>query len=322
MLRVSVVVATLLVAITLAHADPSSQKRADDLFAQGRKLIEAHDDIGACNKFDEAIKLDPDAAGTMLNLGLCNQNLKKYRLALRWFRKAQNRAHETNLPEYELAAGTRTKDLVDLVATIKIELSATTPPDARVRLDGEEIYAADFLHVEIDGGHHVLDTAAADHKPQHQEFDVVGKGGQSITVDLVPGDNSVLVDHGADRRRNAILTASVGGAFLVGAGVISGIARVHFGHCVSSGTLTPNTAAMPTNCPGKDDVSARNYANDQQHLARYWGTSFFVVGTAAVGVATYMYLTAAQRERINQTVWVPTLAPDGVGLGRRSLLAS
>ncbi|CAN5542405.1 hypothetical protein BH11MYX1_BH11MYX1_29240 [soil metagenome] len=311
-MRVAVLLATLLVGIASVHANPTSQSKADALFAEGRKLIEAHDDIGACNKFNEAIKIDPDAAGTMLNLGLCNQNLKKYRLALRWFRKAQNRAHETNLPEYELAAGNRTKDLVDLVATIKIEISATTPPDARVRLDGEEIYAADFLHVELDGGHHVLDAGAAGHKPEHQEFDVIGKGGQTITVDLVAGDNSIIVDLGASRRRNAVFTASVGGALLVGALVISVIARVHYGHCVNNGTLTPGQHV----CPGTIDAPdpARTYANDQQHLARYWGTSLFAVGAAAVGVATYMYLTAPQRERINQTVWVPTLAPDSVGL--------
>ena len=49
----------------------------------------------------------------MLNLGLCNQKLSKYRLALYWFRKAQARAHETNLPEYEQAAGQRTRDLAN-----------------------------------------------------------------------------------------------------------------------------------------------------------------------------------------------------------------
>lgn len=309
MMRVSVLVATLFVGVSLVHADPTSQNKADALFAEGRKLIEAHDDLGACNKFNEAIKLDPDAAGTMLNLGLCNQNLKKYRLALRWFRKAQNRAHETNLPEYELAAGNRTKDLVALVATIRIELSPTVPPDARIRLDGEEVYAADLLHVEIDDGHHVLDASATGHKSERQEFDVTGKGGQTITVDLVPGDNSVIVDPGASRRRNAIITASVGGAFLASAAIISVIARIHYGHCVSGGTIMPGG-----NCPGATEATARSYANDQQHLARYWGTSCFAVGAVAVGVATFMYLTAPQRERINQIVWLPTLGPDSVGL--------
>ena len=134
MMRVSVAVAAFLWAAGVAHADPTSQKRADELFAEGRKLIEKHDDAGACEKFDEAIKLDPDAAGTMLNLGLCNQNLKKYRRALYWYRKAQVRAHETSLPEYEQAAGQRTKDLVELVSVIKVELSATTPVDAQVTI--------------------------------------------------------------------------------------------------------------------------------------------------------------------------------------------
>src|SRR5450432_714119 len=194
-MRVSVLVATLWLGVGVASADPTAaQEKSKALFEDGRKLIEAHDDAGACAKFNEAIKLDPDAAGTMLNLGLCNQNLKKYRLALFWFRKAQARAHETNLPEYEAAAGTRTKDLVALVATIQIDAS---PADTRVKLDGEEISAADYLHVEIDEGHHVLDASSPGHKASHQEFDVQGKGGQTVSVHLEVGDDSIIIDHGA-----------------------------------------------------------------------------------------------------------------------------
>src|SRR5882724_8619438 len=114
MIRMRTIGVSLLVAFAwsgVARADgpddqrKADQKRADALFAEGRKLIDAHDDVGACEKFNEAIKLDPDAAGTMLNLGLCNEHLKKFASALYWFRKAQARAHETQLPEYETAAG-------------------------------------------------------------------------------------------------------------------------------------------------------------------------------------------------------------------------
>ena len=108
------------------------QKRADELFEQGRKLLNAEpsDPAGACAKFNEAIKLDPDAPGTMLNLGLCNEKLHKYQTALYWFRKAQARAAETKppLPDYENAAKEHTFDLAGKVATIKIAFDRRRAP--------------------------------------------------------------------------------------------------------------------------------------------------------------------------------------------------
>jgi hypothetical protein len=308
MMRVSVAVAAFLMALGVAHADPTSQKRADELFAEGRKLIEKHDDAGACDKFNEAIKLDPDAAGTMLNLGLCNQNLKKYRVALYWFRKAQARAHETNLPEYETAAGQRTKDLVGEVGIIKVELSATTPADAHVTIDGEEISPADYLHVEIDPGHHTLEAHATGHLPSREEFDVVGKGGNTVSVNLVAGDDTVLVDRGAGRRKVAIITASTGAALMITSGVISLVARNRY-----TKILKDNMLQTGVPCP-LDKTAVCDEANDQQKLASHWGTPLFIGGIAMVGLATYLYLSAQSPERVARTAFVPAVTPDSFGL--------
>src|SRR6478736_4072635 len=92
-------------------APGSQQEKADALFEEGRKLLGENDATGACEKFNQAIQLDPTAAGTMLNLGLCNQNLGKFKTALYWFRKAQARATETNLPDHEKAARLHTTEL-------------------------------------------------------------------------------------------------------------------------------------------------------------------------------------------------------------------
>lgn len=307
-MRVPVALAALLFGFGVASADQASQKRADDLFAEGRKLIEQHQDAAACAKFDEAIKLDPDAAGTMLNLGLCNQNLHKYRLALYWFRKAQARAHETNLPEYEDAAGKRTQLLAGQIALVKIQLSATTPPDAVVRIDGEQIAQADYLHVEIDEGHHTLDARAPGHKASHSEFDVKGKGGETLTVDLVVGQD--VTDPGAGRRKIAVLTAIGGGALLLGSGAISLIAHHNYVKCTSGSALTPGVDG----CQETTQQGAQDYANRQYTLARWVATPIFIGGAVAVGVATYLYLTAPEKERVDQTAIVPTLSPDGAGL--------
>jgi tetratricopeptide (TPR) repeat protein len=307
-------VSILVVVIALvgvARADgpqTADQKRADALFTEGRKLIDAHDDAGACAKFNEAIKLDPDAAGTMLNLGLCNQNLKKYRTALYWFRKAQFRAHESGLPEYEKAAGERTTALVALVATVKIVFTGTPPGDAKVKIDGEELKSDDFAHAEVDTGHHSLDAGAPGHKSVHQEFDVEGKGGQTLTLELVAGDNSVIIDRGAGRRRTALYTAIGGGVLLAASGVISFYAKYKYDRCLD-GAATP-----PTKCVNDPTKNGVDEANHYHNLARYGATPPFAIGVLAVAIGGYLYFTAPQRERIDRTVFVPAISPDQLGI--------
>ncbi|MEO8841956.1 MAG: hypothetical protein ABI591_09885, partial [Kofleriaceae bacterium] len=295
--RVFVMVATLCLGVAVASADATTpQEKSKVLFEEGRKLIEAHDDLGACGKFNEAIKLDPDAAGTMLNLGLCNQNLKKIRLALFWFRKAQARAHETNLPEYEAAAGIRTRDLVDLVASVKLDVS---PDDAHVKLDGEEISSADYLHVEVDVGHHVIEARSPGHQTSHQEFDVVGKGGETIEVKLAVGDDMIDVDH-PGRRKAGLITAGAGVGLMIASGVVNLLARSSYIKCVDGGFQRP-------------DPSCAQTITDAQHHALYVGTSLFVGGALAVVAGGYLYFTAHQHERVNQTVFLPTVSADGAG---------
>ena len=174
-------------AVGSAAADDGKQKRADELFEQGRKaLADAGDDktkiATACEKFDEAIKLDPEAPGTMLNLGLCNEKLDKYKTALYWFRKAQARASETKLLDYENAAKEHTVALALKVATIKIAFQGGSAPDGtKVKIDNDEIAPADYLHAEVDPGHHTLVAGA----PGRKIFTRVPSGGVDVNEILI-----------------------------------------------------------------------------------------------------------------------------------------
>jgi hypothetical protein len=317
MRRIGVFVVLSWVLIGSAAAD--EKKRADELFEEGRKqLAAAGEDPAkvaiACGTFNEAIKLDPEAPGTMLNLGLCNEKLGKYKTALYWFRKAQARAAETSLPDYEKAAKDHTVDLAGKVATIKIEFTSQPPADAKVKIDGQEVKPDEYLHAEVDPGPHTLVAGATGMKIFTHEFTVEGRGGQTIPITFVAGDNSVVVDRGAGRRKAAIYTAIGGGALLAASGVVSGIAKLRYRDCVAKdGTLTPNTAASPSECPGTNDLEATNYANDQQRLARRWGTGFFIAGSIAISIAAVLYFTAPEKERIDRTVFTPTLGPDQIG---------
>jgi hypothetical protein len=300
-MRVLSVVVTLSVCVGIASADTPAQEKSKVLFGEGRKLIEAHDDQGACNTFNEAIKLDPDAAGTMLNLGLCNQNLKHYRLALFWFRKAQARASETNLPEYEAAARTRTKDLVDLVASVKFEVA---PDSASVKLDGEEILAADFLHVEIDAGHHTIEASAPHHKRLHQELDVVGRGGQSVSITLIPGEDPVAgAEHWTQKKKIGALTG-IGGVALLGASLaVNVVAYVKYGNCTQD---VNGMKTLTSNCKASQITS-------DQNLARHWGTGLFIGGAVVAAVGAFIFFTGGVEVSTGGTAFVPTVSSDGAG---------
>jgi tetratricopeptide (TPR) repeat protein len=291
-----------------------AQKRADELFEEGRKLMNAGDQNAAeaCAKFDEAIKLDPNAPGTMLNLGLCNEKLNKYKTALYWFRKAQARAAETNLPDYEAAAKQHTIDLASKVATIKIQFATPAPEGTKVKIDAQELSPAEYLAAEVDPGEHTLIVGAPGHKIFTQDFTVEGRGGQTLTVSLVQGDNSVVVDRGAGRRRAAIYTAVGGGVLLAGSLTVSIIAAAKYNNCANNGDLHQEYADCPY--PDIDDAQkATDYANKYQKLAQIWGTTLFVAGAVTVGVASYLYFTAPEKERVDRTVFVPAIGPDQVG---------
>lgn len=320
MRRLGVSLAVVTLCVGSALADDGTRKRADELFEQGRKeLNEAGTNpakiAAACEKFDAAIKLDPEAPGTMLNLGLCNEKLEKYKTALYWFRKAQARASETGLPEYEEAAKEHTGDLAKKVATIKIEFTTTPPDTTRVKIDDEEIAPGDYLRVEVDPGHHTLVAGAPGHKIFAHEFDVAGRGGQTITVELVQGESSVIVDRGASRRRAAFILAG-GGVVLWGAATgISFWAKGKYDNYVKdgmplTGQTDGSTYCSPTGCTAAESVKA---ANHYQTVARWVATPIFIGGALAIGGAVVLYVTAPQKERIDQTVFTPIVTPDQVG---------
>jgi tetratricopeptide (TPR) repeat protein len=81
---------------------PAERTPAEQLFEEGRLLLDEGKPGEACAKFEASIKLSPDAPGTLLNLGLCNMRLAKTATALYWFRKAQFRAAETGMTDYDV----------------------------------------------------------------------------------------------------------------------------------------------------------------------------------------------------------------------------
>jgi hypothetical protein len=278
---------------------------ADEYFEQGRKALADGNAESACDLFTKAIRLDPTAAGTMLNLGLCNEKLGKSKTALYWFRKAQARAIEKQLPDHERAAHEHMTTLTKKVRTIKLAFGGPVPANTRVKLDGEEVRREEYDHAEIDdqppapAQHHVIEAVAPGMKLYRTEFDLpAATPGEEppaafgVNVELVPGENIIVVDRGAGRR-HAALYLTIGGGVLWGAtGVVAYLAKTNY---------------------DDNKVSNPGTANKWVDRAEIWGTGLFIAGGVAISTAAILYFTAPQKERIEQTVFVPTVSPDGFG---------
>ena len=294
-MRRLVALATLAL-VRVATAD--NQSEADKYFSEGRDLlINKKDPKGACEKFEKAITLDATAPGVMLNLGLCNEMQERYAMALYWFRKAQAAAAEANPPlvEYKDAAEQHQQLNAPKVAYGRL-IDTDKYPGLTVTVDGRPVRPEEYNHLEVDA-----QSTVEAHAPGKQSFsqkvEVEGKTAKDITIVMKDEDVPPMVDPGKGRRRLA---------YIVGAGgvVVWGI-TLTYGLVVRNRYETTNDGHYE----GSDGY------DNAKHDLRVYGTGLFVVGTAAVGAAVVLYLTAPKAYRERREAFLPVVTPDQVGFG-------
>jgi hypothetical protein len=272
---------------------------AEIAFSQGREQLEAGQFAEACASFETSLKEDPNAPGTLLNLGLCNERLGKTATALGWFRKAQFRSAETGMTDYEEAAKASTFSLAVRVPTLKIEFANPPPPGGTVYLDAHQLTDLDLARMEVDPNvAHVIELRVENHPPIRTEITL--KDGETGTAVIPipapptpkpPTKTVVELDRGRTRRFIAY--------GLVGAGVVM------WG------------ASLAVTLDAKHDVDAAEHPDNWQHfenVARWGGTSLFIGGALAIAGAGVLYFTAPGIERVERTSLAPVVGRDGLGV--------
>lgn len=297
-MRACAIALVLLAGTAAAQAPNPNQAEADKYFAEGRdQLVNKQDARAACVAFEKAIELDPTAPGVMLNLGLCYEMQDRFATSLYWFRKAANAAAEANppLPEYEAEAKKHTSELAAKVAITQLR---DVPTDARVSINGRTVPRSDFARLEVEVGA-VIEVRAPGKQVFRETVQVDGTTAKEIVVVLHDQAPAPMRDPGKGRRRLA---------YVVGA---SGV--VIWGVTLAYGLVVRSRY---------EDTSDEYYKGsdgfDQAESDLRWkGTGLFLAGTAAVGAAIYLYVTAPKpyRERIEQARITPVLSPDHIGVG-------
>lgn len=170
----------IVVATSVAHASPAAEK----LFQDGRKLLKAGKLAEACDAFRRSNEIEP-RAGTLLNLGHCEE--RRDRIATAWevFVAARALATQTRDPVKTAEADKRAAALAPRLPYLTLRAPATRPPGFAVKRDGNDVPLAVLDHeVPIDPGQYELEASAPGHVSWKQPLTIAV--GQKSVVEIPP----------------------------------------------------------------------------------------------------------------------------------------
>jgi len=176
------VASLVLLCATVAHAEPANNVVvAEDLFREGRALLEAGDTAQACAKLAESHRLDP-RMGTLMNLAACHEMSGKVATAWAEFLEAARMARGRGSAEakrFEEVARGRADALADKIP----RLALVAREGVTIRVDGREVPPVAWSSSPIDPGPHLVEASAAGRAPFRRELSVPeGPGSTRVEI--------------------------------------------------------------------------------------------------------------------------------------------
>jgi hypothetical protein len=181
--RSSLLALSCLVA-SVAHAAPKQATRAEQLFDEAKKLMQANDYAKACDKLEESQKLDPQL-GTQLHLGYCYEKRGEPARAYTAYQAAAELAAQRNASGIseprEQVARERAADLAPQLAFVELRPSEPLP-DLRIALDDVPVERSIWAALPVDPGEHAIHASAFGRADWHQVFAIAAAARQIIVV--------------------------------------------------------------------------------------------------------------------------------------------
>jgi hypothetical protein len=288
-----------------AAAGPKNEDKAeaDRLFDQARDLMTKGDRVEACKLFDLSLRKDPRAVGTMLNVGLCNEEGGSIATAMRFYAEARDRAGDQGLTEHREAAERKLALLAPRVPHLEIVLPPGAPATTRVLVDDLVLARNQLADLTVDPGTRSIVVAAPDKLPYETKITVVESQHAKVVVPALQGAQTVVVE--TSNRALIGKLGVAGGAVIAGVGIGFGIYADHlywsqFPDASRDGAdaIDPNkpcyTLSDPMHLGGvTHHCSAAGSA--KLRTANRWADAADVVGIAGVVIAatnTYLWWSA------------------------------
>ncbi len=287
------------------NAQTDTRALAETLFFTARGLIEAGRFTEACAKLSESYRLDA-AAGTLLNLAVCNEKIGKIASAWGEFRDSVSEARRQNRPDREQLASERVKALEPELPflTIKVPTEVRAITGFEITRNGIPLQAAAWdTDLPVDPGRVEVIERAPGYKPKTLFVNVTNK--QHAILNTEPLELAPIVrpppPFWTTRREIGVI---VFGAGLVAAGVGSyfGVQAIN-DKKNSDNACQPDPAGGAVRC-GQQGVNAMNNA-----ITEAWVSDITIgVGAAAALAGVLLFVTGAPKES-------PGTAPGMIGKG-------
>jgi hypothetical protein len=283
--------------------EPTDSEKADKIFEQAQQLKQAGRTAEACAKYDEALRYNQSAAGTLLNVGLCAEESNRLATALVYFTQARDVAREHNLTEHRTAAEEHIAKIEPLVPHLSVAF-AEILTDTKLVIDDKvyPITGADDIRVDP-GTRHIVVTA-----PGRLPFDTTVdiKAQEKKKVEIPKLQPPVTVSH-SRRTVGKIITISGGALVLTGIGIGFAADRKYQGE-IDNGNCQENDDGVVCNPQGYKTTSNALTIGTV-------GTVVGITGLVAAGVGAYFWFFAPNDGAERATVTLaPTLSLDGAGV--------
>lgn len=285
-----------------APARADDVKTADEKFEAARKLQAANDQAGACKLFAESYALNPNAIGTILNVGLCAETDGRIATAIRYFSDARDRAREQNLAPQLTAAEDHLKTLEPRVPHLAIAFSESYP-DGKLLVANKIVSVVSASDILVDPGEVSIVMSAPGRVPY------------STTIAIRESQHKALAIPQLGYPVTTCVACRLVGKSLVGVGAAAFVASVIIGwkshsdwnhdvaNCMRDGSGTYVCAQGDFN-KVNSDLSLGNTAT--------------IIGVAGgvllVGGAALWYFTPKHAEHAGTVSFVPIVTPDQAGL--------
>jgi hypothetical protein len=278
-----------------AFAQPSpSSVAAEELFREGRALLEAKSYAAACEKLEASEKLEP-SVGTLFSLGKCREG--QGRLASAWFAYRAAATLAAQLVDARRAVALQQAEAIEPhVARIWLHLPASDAP-SELRIDGERIAAdAAAAPLLVDPGPHRIEATAG--TSFATVVDIPDNGvSVDVTIPPLPPVASPTARTGGHWKRDVGLGSVALGSATIVVGAVLGMQAIVKGRDANG--WCPTTTACPNSIAVHENDVAKTYAD--------FSTVLIPVGVALAAAGAYLLITS-------RTTVGATVTPEGARL--------
>lgn len=309
------------------YADNTAAAQA--LFDRGKELMAANQFDEACPKFEEAVRLVPEALGAKMFLAECYQAAGKLASAWVQFSFVESAAGRANQTDRATDAGDKARALKPRLGTLTLKVPADVKAlkGLTVARNGVAIGAAQFGEpIPVDKGPHVVEVSAPGKKPWR---------GEITTSDGKPSELEVpaLEDAPVDTGAGGTTTLPGGGpapvepdskpTWLIPTGfVVGGVGVAALGVGGVLGGLALGKASDATDaCPNGFCSADGNAAAADAGTFGNAATGLFVGGGVLAGAGILMLILApwdaeegSEKAEPGKTAWT-FYSPSELGLG-------